>query len=90
MPLLYNAIVCAKTKKGVHMAHKKKKIDSDEPQPLNFDQDEEKGPSDHLKNPFMTPDEERGDSRDDQYYEEEESISPEEVEERKEDDDLQD
>ncbi len=72
------------------MAHKKNKINPDDPQPLNFDQDEKKGPSDHLKEPFMTPAEERGDTEDDQYYEEEETISPEEVKERKEDDDLQD
>ncbi len=70
------------------MKHKKKKDNGDDPKPLNFDQDEEKGPSDHLKKPFMTPSEERGDNEDDQYYEEEEAISPEEVKERKEEDDL--
>ena len=64
--------------------------DSDEPQPLNFDRDEEKGPSDHLKKPFQTPEEERGDNEDEQYYEEEEALSPEEVKERKEGDDLTD
>lgn len=69
------------------MTHKKKKRDFDDPKPLNFDRDVEKGPSDHLKTPFMTPAEERGDSEDDQYYEEE-AISPEEVKERKEEDDL--
>jgi hypothetical protein len=31
------------------MPHKKKKIDPDDPKPLNFDHDEERGPSDHLK-----------------------------------------
>ena len=44
--------------------------------------------SDHLKEPFMTPAEERGDNEDDQYYEEEEALSPEEIKERKEEDDL--
>ena len=34
----------------------------DDPQPLNFDADEKKGPSDHLKEAFMTPEEERGDN----------------------------
>lgn len=70
------------------MARKKKKINDDDPKPLNFDRDEEKGPSDHLEKTFMTPSEERGDNEDDQYYEEEEAISPEEVKERKEEDDL--
>lgn len=70
------------------MEHKKNNRDDDDPKPLNFDHDEETGPSDHLKEPFMTPSEERGDNEDDQYYEEEEAISPEEVKERKEDDDL--
>ena len=54
------------------MARKKKKRDFDDPKPLNFDNDVEKGPSDLLKEPFITPDEERGDAEDDQYYEEEE------------------
>ncbi len=71
------------------MARKKKKINSDEPKPLNFDQDEKKGPSDRLKEPFMTPSEERGDAEDDQYYDEEEALSPEETKIRKEEDDLQ-
>jgi hypothetical protein len=75
---------------GDDMARKKKDRDGDEPKPLNFDSDEEKGPSDHLEKAFMTPSEERGDNEDDQYYEEEEAISPEEVKERKEDDDLTD
>lgn len=70
------------------MAHKKEKRSPDDPKPLNFDQDEKKGPSDRLKKPFMTPSEERGDNEDDQYYEEEEALSPEEVKERKEEDDL--
>jgi len=70
------------------MARKKKKRDFDDPKPLNFDNDVEKGPSDLLKEPFITPDEERGDAEDDQYYEEEESLSPEEVKKRKEEDNL--
>ncbi|MBN9376829.1 MAG: hypothetical protein BGO14_01520 [Chlamydiales bacterium 38-26] len=70
------------------MTHKKKKRDPDDPKPLNFDRDEEKGPSDHLKQPFLTPEDLRGDNEDDQYYEKEEAISPEEVKERKEEDDF--
>lgn len=70
------------------MENKKKKRNIDNPKPLNFDRDEKKGPSDHLKKPFMTPSEVRGDSEDNQYYEEEEALSPEEVKERKEEDDL--
>lgn len=70
------------------MKHEKKKINEGDPRPLNFDQDEKKGPSDHLERPFMTPSEQRGDSEDDQYYDEEEAISPEEVKERKKQDDL--
>ena len=70
------------------MAHKKKKRNPDDPMPLNFDHDEEKGPSDHLKEPFSTPAEERGDSEEDQYYEEEEALSPEETKIRKEEGDL--
>ena len=70
------------------MGHKKIKRNIDDPEPLNFDQDEKKGPSDHLKKTFMTPSEERGDNEEDQYYEEEEALSPEEVKERKEEDDL--
>ncbi len=66
----------------------RKKRNSNDPQPLNFDHDEEKGPSDHLKKPFMTPADERGDNEDEQYYEEEETLSPEETKERKEEDDL--
>ena len=46
------------------------------------------GPSDHLKEPFMTPGDERGDSKGEQYYEEEERLSPEETKERKEEGDL--
>jgi hypothetical protein len=68
------------------MAHKKKKPNPDDPKPLNFDHDEKKGPSDHLKEPFMTPEEFRGDNEDDQYYELEETISPEETKKRKEED----
>jgi hypothetical protein len=67
---------------------KKNKKNFDDPKPLNFDNDEKKGPSDHLKEPFMTPDEERGDNEDDQYYEEEERYSPEETKKRKEEGDL--
>lgn len=70
------------------MAAKKKKKDPDEPQPLNFDHDVEKGPSDRLKKPFMTPADSRGDAEDDQYYSEEEAISPEEVKSRKQEGDL--
>jgi hypothetical protein len=70
------------------MAGKKKKIDPDDSKPLDFDEDEKKGPSDHLKKPFMTPEEMRGDNEDDQYYDEEEFLSPEETQERKEDDDI--
>ena len=39
------------------MSHKKNRNDPDDPKPLNFDHDEETGPSDRLKEPFMTPDE---------------------------------
>lgn len=70
------------------MTHRKK--DPDDPRPLNFDEDEKKGPSDHLRRPYMTPDEERGDNEDDQYYDEEEALSPEETKLRKEEGDLQD
>jgi hypothetical protein len=70
------------------MTHKKKKRNVDDPKPLNFDHAEKTGPSDRLKEPFMTPSEERGDNENDQYYEEEEAMSPEEVKERKEEDDL--
>lgn len=59
---------------------------ADDPEPLNFDHDEETGPSDHLNHPFMTPEDMRGDNEDDQYYEEEEAISPEEVKQRKKED----
>lgn len=72
------------------MPRNKKNNNPDDPKPLNFDRDEEKGPSDHLKEPYQTPDEERGDNEDDQYYEEEEFLSPEETKLRKEDDDLSD
>jgi hypothetical protein len=69
------------------MSHKKKKVNSgnpDDPKPLNFDNDEKKGPSDHLKKPFMTPEDARGDNEDDQYYDQEEALSPEETKKRKE------
>lgn len=59
-----------------------------DPTPLNFDNDEKNGPSDHLKEPFMTLADERGDNEDEQYYEEEEALSPEEVMERKEEEDI--
>lgn len=62
---------------------RKKYRDSDEPKPLNFDNAEEKGVSDHLKRPFQTEEDERGDNEDDQYYDEEEALSPEEAELRK-------
>ncbi len=68
---------------------RKKKEDSDDPKPLNFDHDEETGPSDHLKKPFMTPEEVRGDNEDEQYYEEEEFLSPEETKKRKKGGDLE-
>jgi hypothetical protein len=67
-----------------YMSRKKKKEKSDDPKPLNFDHDTKKGPSDHLKKPFMTPEDARGDNEDDQYYEQEESLSPEEAKKRKE------
>lgn len=70
------------------MARKRKKRDPDDPKPLNFDHDLERGVSDHLKKPYMTPEELRGDSEDDQYYEEEEAISPEEAQKRKKEDTL--
>lgn len=66
------------------MTHRKKKRDPDDPRPLNFDEDEKRGPSDHLKEPYQTSEEERGDNEDDQYYDEEEALSPEETKLRKE------
>ena len=62
------------------MSRKKNREDSEDPKPLNFDKDEEKG----FVEPFMMPEDERGDEEDSQYYEEEESLSPEEVKKRKE------
>lgn len=62
---------------------KKNNRDPDDPKPLNFDEAEEKGVSDHLKRPYQTPQDERGDNEDDQYYEMEEGLSPEEVAKRK-------
>lgn len=70
------------------MARHKDKRDPGDPKPLNFDKDEEKGPTDHLKRPYQTSNEERGDNEDDQYYDEEEALSPEETELRKEEEDL--
>lgn len=67
---------------------RKKKVDPDDPKPLNFDNDLEKGVSDRLKRPFMTPAEERGDNEDDQYYDTEEALSPEEAQKRKIEEDL--
>ena len=66
------------------MPREKKKEKSDNPEPLNFDHAEEKGPGDHLKKPFMTPEDARGDTEEYQYYEQEESLSPEEIKKRKE------
>jgi hypothetical protein len=68
------------------MSNKKDQTNPGDPKPLNFDQDEQHGPSDHLKKPFMTPEDERGDAQDDQYYDIEEAVSPEEAEDRKEED----
>lgn len=65
---------------------RRKKDNPDDPKTLNFDHDEEHGPSDHLREPYMTPEEERGDNEDEQYYEEEEALSPEETKKRKEED----
>ncbi len=65
------------------MSPQKKKRDPADPKPLNFDHDEKTGPSDRLKKPYMSPEDARGDNKDDQYYEEEEAISPEEVKSRK-------
>lgn len=66
------------------MTKRKENKDPDDPKPLNFDHDEQKGPSDRLKKPFQTPEEFRGDNEDEQYYEEEEALSPEETKLRKE------
>jgi len=68
------------------MAHKNKR-DFDDPQPLNFDNDVERGVSDRLRKPFSTPEENRGDNEDDQYYDEEEALSPEEAMLRKKEND---
>jgi len=57
------------------MPHKKKKNNPDDPKSLNFDRDEEKSPSDHLKKPIFTTEEERSDAEDDQYYDEEKGPS---------------
>lgn len=66
------------------MSRKKKEEKSEDPKPLNFDQDIQKGPGDHLKKPFTTPEDQRGDTQDYQYYEQEEALSPEETKKRKE------
>lgn len=55
----------------------------EDPRPLNFDHDEQTGPSDRLDKPFMTPSDSRGDQQDDQYYDTEEALSPEEAKRRK-------
>lgn len=65
------------------MSKRKKDKNSDDPQPLNFDHDEETGPSDYLEKPKKFPADQRGDVQETQYNQEDESISPEEVEERK-------
>lgn len=71
------------------MPNKKGKRDSDEPKRLNFNHDAEKGvPGDRLDKPFMSPEDARGDNRDDQYYDTEESLSPEEAKKRKEEGNL--
>jgi len=62
---------------------KKRRRNPDDPAPLNFDHDEEKGPSDHLREPYLTLEDERGDDEDEQYYETEEALSPEEIKQRK-------
>ncbi len=67
---------------------KKKKSDDGDPKPLNFDHDEEKGPSDHLKKTYMSAEDKRGDNEDDQYYDTEEALSPEETKKRKEEGNL--
>ena len=83
-------VMALKTKIGRgHMTqHKRKKDNPGDPKPLNFDHNHVKGPGDHLKEPYMTPEDQRGDNKDDQYYEQEEAISPEETEERKEEGNL--
>ncbi len=66
------------------MSHNKKKNKSDLPKPLNFDHD--KGSGDYLKKPYLTPEDERGDTKETQYHQEEEALSPEETKLRKEED----
>jgi hypothetical protein len=66
------------------MPRKRKRSNPDDPKPLNFDHDRVKGLGDRMKKPFMTPDDSRGDNRDDQYYDTEEALSPEETKIRKE------
>lgn len=68
------------------MSHKKKKEKSDNPKPLNFDQDT--GSGDFLEKPFLTPEDARGDTEEDQYHEEEEALRPEETKKRKEEDNI--
>lgn len=70
------------------MSHRRKKGNPEDPKPLNFEHADAKGISDHLKEPFLTPEDERGDSENDQYYEVEEAVSPEEAQERKTEDSL--
>ena len=42
------------------MKRKKKSEHSDDPKPLDFDHDEEKGSKRSFKKPFMTPEDEEG------------------------------
>lgn len=63
------------------MANRKR--NNEDPEPLNFDHDEENGPSDYLDHPIKYPPDQRGDVQETQYNQEDEAISPEEVEERK-------
>ncbi len=65
------------------MPHNKKNKDSDDPTPLNFDEDQKEGAYKPLEESFTTREDRRGDNQERQYYEEEEALSPEEVEERK-------
>lgn len=67
------------------MPHKKKKNNPDDPKPIKFGRDEEKDPSDPLKKPYHTTEEERDDAEADQFNEEEGFLSSEETKLRKED-----
>lgn len=70
------------------MKRNKRKNNPGDPKPLNFDNDEKTGPSDHLRKPYTTPSDRRGDNKETQYYQEEEAMSPEEVRQRKKEGDL--